>query len=135
MIGFAVEGEGEAALACYRVNYSEGEIQAFEDWALFDVELEAGGGVRAELRGGELRGVETESADGFENLRRGFESSGERAAADERFAEADTFFFGEADDFDGQGCGIKSDCFNKSYTKDYSEDAVEGAGIGDCVEV
>ena len=56
-------------------------------------------------------------------------------AADERHAEADAFFLGEADDLDGERQPPAAEQVDERDAEDHAEDAVEGAGVRHGVEM
>ena len=63
------------------------------------------------------------------------ELADECEASQKWFVEAHAFFFGEADDFDGERKMLAAQLLDYSDAEHNAEDAVEGAGVGDGVEV
>ena len=129
MVRLTVENKFKAALAGDCVNNSEREIQAFKDWALFDMEFEvrSGAGREAGLR--HVGWVETEVA----NCSReecdggGVQSADESAATDERNSVTDAFLFGETDDFNSGMGGAMAGLFGEGNAENHAKNAVEGA--------
>jgi hypothetical protein len=91
-----------------------------------------GAGIEPEL----ANGVGEADAGGVDaRQQRGVERAGDGTAADERHAEADTFFFGEADDFDEEWQAPAAERFDQCNAHHHAEDAIEGAGPRHGVEV
>ena len=65
----------------------------------------------------------------------GIQFSHKRETAEERFAESHALLLGETDYFDGEGKRLSGAFFHKGDTQDHSKYAVEGAGVGDCVQM
>ena len=120
------------------------QILCLQNRALLNVDLEKAQRVVADGRLADLCGIEPEGADrGLQRdavcifqLEQGrIESSGNRAAADKRHAKAHALFFAEGNDFDGQRkLEFLRDLCTFERQRD-AEDAVEGAGIGNGVNV
>jgi len=114
------------------------------------VELEVAEGRVVQEGGGEGGGIEAEVADGVGDADAvavgageggGVEFADGREAAEEGFGEAHAFFFREADDLEVVGHSLPccarllGHLLREGDAHDDAEYTVEGAGIGDGVEV
>ncbi len=150
--GLAGEGDGVAFDAEGSEDCAHGELEGFEDGALFDVEFEVGGGVfefgfcgedlvEVDVLGGEGIG-EGDVLFVFEVAEVvGVEGAGGGGGAEEGASEASAFFVGPIDEAEGDGgAALFSGEFGGDASEDFEggedvEGAVEPAAVGDGVEV
>src|SRR5215468_6859284 len=111
MTGFTGERDDEAALADDGLDHTQRIVQAFQYGTLLDVNLEIAEGVVCQPGFRETRRVEAESTNCIGNAQavriahaeeRFIQCANQRAASDERYTEAHTFFFRESHNLDAE---------------------------------
>ena len=145
MIGAADKREFDAALAGDGFDDAERQPELFENRALLDVKFQDSRTYRPSQR---ACGISAGFNPNFRwprerkfpraSLRSSssfIEPANERAAADERHAEANAFFFGKADDFDCERETSPLERFQQGDRKNDSENAVIRAGVRNGIEM
>jgi len=144
MIGAAQKFELHPCLSHDGFHCTKRPSERFEDRSLLDVKFQVGKRVVAERCARNILGIQSEVFDGGANgnsirvlaIQEIFvEPADKRAAADKWCAEADSFLFGKADDFDGEGKAPTIERFEESDGDNNSENAVIGSGVGNRVEM
>src|SRR5580692_10302180 len=105
--------------------------------ALLYVKLKVSENIGRQFGFGNARRVEPEIADGAGDAADQVcvQTAHGSAAADERDAVPDAFFFGKADQLDGKGQGTGRQIFEQRHAQYNAQDAVECSRVGDGVEV